>query len=462
MIRNRFEYQFAPDGRSVVGRDADHLEEFARHYQVNDEPGAKSLGAALEPLHADLVDVSVAVYMADRIARRSSNPDLWRREFVLRLPVRCPGQWRRLDVLEALGSYLTFLTQDKFEFEFFQRLGEGRASESQQFLPFSADGAPLSVGLFSGGLDSFVGTAASISANREQHFVCVSSSPNQRQEALQKKQLAALRDALMPLSLTGVRIQTIHKDSFEVKEEQSRRTRGFLFLSLGAASALAIHCHRLHVFENGVGAMNLPYERVPSTVANSRAVHPRALLLFAKLVRLLTESDFMVDNPCVCQTKAEMCLHPSIQTLRRSVCDTFSCDGFPVRHRQAPQCGVCTSCILRRLALFQAGIGDIDRSSYVFDLLSRTGTVNPSRLRGLSAMDWQVERLERALNQYSGWQGLVIEFPEIREACTALMEARNEPDSIILSKLVRLFSKHCSEWESFPAQRWVRNHREAA
>ena len=332
MNHKRFEYRFADDGRSIAGRDTNH-EEIARQYQVNDEPGAKSLGAVLEPLYADLVDVSVAVYMADRISLRSANPDEWRREITLRLPVRCVNQWRRPEALEALETYLTFLTQEKYEFDFFERQADGRASERQQFLPLVAKGAPLSVSLFSGGLDSYAGTAAWIAANREQHFVCVSNSPNRRQEAHQKSQLATLKDSLRPLSLTGVRIQTTLSDSVETRQEQTRRTRGFLFLSLGAAAALAIDCHRLLVFENGVGAINLPYERVPAGVPNSRAVHPRSLLLFARLIRVLTESEFSVDNPCAYLTKAEMCLHSSVQALRGSVADTFSCDGFPVRRR---------------------------------------------------------------------------------------------------------------------------------
>lgn len=461
MNRKRFEYRFADDGRSIAGRDTNH-EEIARQYQVNDEPGAKSLGAVLEPLYADLVDVSVAVYMADRISLRSANPDEWRREITLRLPVRCVNQWRRPEALEALEAYLTFLTQEKYEFDFFERQADGRASERQQFLPLAAKGAPLSVSLFSGGLDSYAGTAAWIAANREQHFVCVSNSPNRRQEAHQKRQLATLKDSLRPLSLTGVRIQTTLSDSVETRQEQTRRTRGFLFLSLGAAAALTIDCHRLLVFENGVGAINLPYERVPAGVPNSRAVHPRSLLLFARLIRVLTESEFSVDNPCAYLTKAEMCLHSSVQALRGSVSDSFSCDGFPVRRRQTPQCGVCTSCILRRLALFNAGLGDTDSSSYCLDLLASAETVNPPRLRGLHAMDWQVERLEHALGQQADWEGLVIEFPEIREACAALMTVRNESELVTIPQLGRLFSKHCSEWESFPVQRWIRRFSEAA
>jgi hypothetical protein len=177
------------------------------------------------------------------------------------------------------------------------------------------DDAPVSVGLFSGGLDAFAGTVASIAANRDQHFVCVSGTPSRRQEQRQHSQAASLRDVLKPRSLTSIRVPCWLHSAEENNQEPSRRTRGFLFLSLGAAAVLAANAQHLSVYENGIGAINLPYERTPVGIPNSRAVQPLTLLLFSRFVQAVIEERFGVKNPCVFQTKAEMCQHPELGRL---------------------------------------------------------------------------------------------------------------------------------------------------
>jgi len=100
-------------------------------------------------------------------------------------------------------------------------------------------------------------------------------------------------------------------------------------MQLGAA--LSAGTGHLYLYENGVGAINLPYERTPVGIPNSRSVHPRTLLLVSNFIQALTGRQFNIENPCVFQTKAEMCVHPAVQLMARSIPTTFSCDGFPVQ-----------------------------------------------------------------------------------------------------------------------------------
>lgn len=458
----RFVYEYDLDRRTILNLQAPSTDEIAKTYHLNDDSACRLLGRGMSPTNADIIDVAVAVYMADRISPRPQDREDGQRQFELRIPVRALSAWSRRSVADSLARYLRYLTEDEWSIEFSVGTFDSRPSEQQQFLDLVPDGAPISVSLFSGGLDSFAGTVAAISEKRDHHFVCVSSAPSQRQESLQRRQISSIRSALNPRSLTSVRVHSHLNSGRGLREEPTRRSRGFLFLSLGTAIASTLGAQRLELFENGIGALNLPYERFPGGIVNSRAVHPHGLNLFKSFVTALHEMDFQVDNPCSFMTKAEMCLHPGIATVRQTIGTTFSCDGFPVRQAKTSQCGLCTSCILRRLALQQASLTDCDSECYLVDLLAFQSGINPGRLKGLFAMDWQVGRLARALQAESKWDALMKEFPELRDACLASMNMKSALESETQLQLIRLLSKHCSEWNSFPVQRWLQEQSKAA
>ena len=86
---------------------------------VDDEPIAKSLGARLKPLHADLVDVAALLPYCWDQAERPPDGELWRRRmYAIEIPVRSPGVWQRPRVMESLTDLLKHLTGDDWEFMF--------------------------------------------------------------------------------------------------------------------------------------------------------------------------------------------------------------------------------------------------------------------------------------------------------------------------------------------------------
>ena len=447
-------------GERVLGAEPGGCEEREMHYYINDDSVSKLLGNSLSPILADLVEVAAAVHIADRLGVRGrTSPEGWRRRLQVDIPVRCLSDWNRAEVGESLFALLTFLTGDEWDIHFSSRPGSLRTSESQGHLfPVALD-QPARVSLFSGGLDALAGTLAAIDRNPDEHLICVSGSPNSRQAHHQKAQMAVLRGTSRG-SVTHVRVPCWLDSSDEADQEPTRRTRGFLFLALGAATALNAGGNRLWIYENGVGAINLPYERIPLGVPNSRSVHPETLFLAARFVQALRGRMFAIENPCVFQTKGEMCLLPAVQRFATAIGDTFSCDGFPVQRSKTPQCGVCTSCILRRLALHAASLQDADTMGYACDLYLPNGGINPRRLRGLAAMDWQVERLSTAGK--SGWAGLMGEFHELRQACMALMTLTGESSEVIQERLVRLYAAHVAEWRVFPPRHLLVTQRKAA
>ena len=213
--------------------------------------------------------------------------------------------------------------------------------------------------MFSGGLDSLAGTAASIFSAPKQHFVLVSAAPNIRQRFRQQQQVEVLRRK-SGASILHVSIPYGIKDGDGYAQEPSRRTRGFLFLVLGGVVALSAGSAGPHIYENGIGAINLPYDQSQIGTDTAKAVHPRVLWQVAELLGLAVEKPFSIVNPCIYLTKAEMLCHPSVRQVLEALPLTFSCDGFPVRAEGKPQCGFCTSCLLRRFSLEIAGLDGFD------------------------------------------------------------------------------------------------------
>jgi 7-cyano-7-deazaguanine synthase in queuosine biosynthesis len=449
-------------GDRVLGMQPQSGEKREMHYYVNDDSVAKLLGATLSPILADLVDVAAAIHIADRLAvRQGKTPDSWRRRFRVDIPVRCLNDWRRPEVMESLCGVLAFLTGDVWDIRFSARPARLRTSESQTHLFPTDAGEPIRVSLFSGGLDALAGTIAHMEMEQkpDQHLVCVSGTPNNRQGHHQRIQVAWLRETSQR-SITHIRVPCWLESGAEVSQEPTRRTRGIFFLILGAVSALSAGANQLFVYENGIGAINLPYERIPVGVPNSRSVHPSTLILVAQFVKAITGQPFFIENPAVFQTKAEMCKHRGVQRLGSVIGETFSCDGFPVQRSGTPQCGVCTSCILRRQALYGAGLKGLDVTGYGCDFFQNSQIVSPHRLRGLAAMDWQVVRLSDALQ--NGWVGLMREFPDLRQTCVALSLSSNESIETVQQRLVRLYTQHVEEWTVFRPRALLMAQRKAA
>jgi len=421
-------------------------------FSIDDQEIATRFSSALEPVTADLVDIAVAVHMADRLAiRASEGPANWSRELHLRLAVRHPEKWSSSAFQERFTPLLNFLTEDSWSLEFSALRDSRRASETQRYLFSKANATtPASVSLFSGGLDSLAGTAASVFTAPDDQFILVSAAPNIRQRSRQQQQIEILRRnsgaSILPIS-----IPYAMKYGDQYAQEASRRTRGFLFLIFGGVVALAADVARLYMYENGLGAINLPYDQSQIGTDNARAVHPRVLRLVAELLALVSGKAFSIVNPCIYLTKADMLAHPSIRKIQEALALTFSCDSFPVRAEGKSHCGFCTSCLLRRLSLELAGLDAFDSREYLRDWKSQTFPSTHQHLRGLRAMDWQTLRFRRCLEESDPWLALALEFPELRVFVRDLSHLNHEPSAEIASKLRGLIERHVHDWPRFSA-----------
>lgn len=427
-------------------------------YYVNDEQIAVSFGQILKPVLADWIDVAVAVYFADRLAVRSNKllprkRYQWGRIINLRVGVREPQIWQQLSVSESLRRLLYFITEDEWNIEFVERrAGKRRAEENVQGLlfPLVTASKPMRVALYSGGLDSFAGTIRQMYEHPDYEFVLVSGVTNSRQQARQRRQVAEISHALGndPTHIT-VPLRR-HWQENRRAEEWSQRARGFLFLTLGSVTSLAAGAQELFVYENGVGAINLPINGTQVGTYNSRAINPITLIRMADFVRTLTGQEFAISNPFLFKTKGEMCKHEAVRKLSSEIAKTFSCDGFPVHAKGRPQCGTCTSCLLRRVSLVGANLTEYDPGDeYLVDLLSTQVTPSERQLQNLRAMDWQAQKIKRSLSGPASWSAMKHEFPELRKIEEAIISKTDEDKSKLRRALLRLYEKYVSEWDKF-------------
>jgi len=456
-----FHFDFRESGTVKWGRPSGTVERESTHhamrYFIDDETIDRRFGHELDSLSADWIDMALACYLADRLALRPISRNggrNWSRVFNIVLPVREIARWTDA-VHSSLARLLRFLTEDIWQFEFTEYRGPARATGFQRSLfPFEADPSTRVV-LYSGGLDSFAGAAQELYTSPGSNSVLVSGVTNPRQRGAQRSQVARLRSiARHPICQVAIPYGLRWPDSAgERRDEASQRTRGFLFLTLGAVSAIAAGASTLFLYENGVGAINLPYDATQVGTYKSRATHPSTLFQMEDFIKTLTGREFSIDNPFLFTTKGEMCKHEAVGRLRDVLPLTFSCDGFPVRVKNRGQCGFCTSCLLRRQSIEAAGLAAYDTAGYLNDLCSPAYTGSERHLHALRAMDWQAHRIRHARSKANPWEALLDEFVELHKLQLDLSRSRHIQPSESQFKLLRLYTTYADEWRSFSAPR---------
>ncbi len=395
----------------------------------HDDASLRSAAVDLPDLVADLADLACAAFILDRSSPRGA-PDRgdgvmgeWGRTLRLPVALRRPDFWRRDEVRIAVQDLLGWLTDDVWDV-----VTVPRHWDAPLAAPLFDLQPPDDVALFSGGLDAVAGAALALMEGATLAGVSVESNAKmggyQRRTALELQRVSAGRFRRLTVE--------IHRIDPPECEEPSRRTRGLVFLAAGLTAAVAAGRERLLVFENGVGAINLPYVQGQRGSMTSRAVHPRTLLLAERLAGLVLDRPFAFENPCLAWTKGEMVagLDPAYADAARM---SESCDGAAAL-RGTGRCGACTSCLLRRVSFVAADRESWDSSPYVLDV-DETGDRLHQTL-------WQVHRLDEALRSPDSLLGLRRAFPELDSVfATGVVDG---------PQLVRLYQRHVEQWRRYP------------
>ena len=383
------------------------------------------LSRALPGLAADLLEIAASIHAIDRLVPRLTERQrpagvVWTRSLRADIPVRDPDRWRQQ--IPLLSQLLHWLTDDDWSVEFSPlQPGAGMLDTPQQFLFDTVPDGAVPV-LFSGGLDSAAGLASELLHG---DAVGISMHTNGWMDGVQRRVLAALNEAshhqCVPLR---------YRISVRNSTEASQRSRGLLFLAAGVATAWAMHQDHLRVFENGIGAVNLPFLRSQQGAQATKSVHPLTLRMVQDLASAVSGRSFVIDAPAMALTKAEL-LRCAPSAAGKALGLTVSCDvGFAARVPEHRACGACTSCLLRLQSLTAAGLTGL----LPMDIHERKGH---DREFNLNAMIWQATRMRACLESPEPWQRMVSEFPDLIHVT-----------SLTQQEVVRLYRAYVQEWSS--------------
>ena len=371
--------------------------------------------------------------------------------------MRDPSLWATGEMANGFEELLYWLSEDEWTLEFTGRESPPSSAESDRFLFQLPPDPPVTVSLFSGGLDSLAGLASYAKERPEGSRVLVSGYTHDRLAYQQRLQVDFIRSAWKrdghcerAADIRHVAVPFGIRKPRGYREEPSQRTRALVFLVLGMATALQAGTDTLWVYENGIGALNLPLNETQLGVDNYRGVHPRSLMLAQDFLSLALNQPVHIRNPFQFRTKAQMCKSLVGSGIAGAVTQTVSCDGFPQRVRNQPsQCGRCTSCILRRQSLQASGLEEYDRG-YRYDVLGPQARPTERHLYGLEAMRGQALKIGRCLESKDPWRSLCASFPELARTHAEFVD-RSDPGSHtkISSRLVELYRTYVWEWGWF-------------
>ncbi len=435
-------------------------------YHLDDSGLMSPYGHTMDPIIADLLDIAAAVMWVDRNCKRPKTYGNfmslrgWVRQFELTLGVRNPEIWNDLSVKETLIELLTWLTEDFWMLEFQKQQSTRRYTDLQPSL-FSAPPTDALIVLYSGGLDSLAGTVALLQSNPQQKVVLMSAISD-RLSGLIKEQIRKLQSefGIDRVQHAPMPFHVIHED--KDKEEPTQRTRGFLFFSFGVAEAFACNASKIVTCENGLGLLNLPLNRHQIGAQNTRAVHPKTLLLMNSLLTSLGLDHIRCGAPYLLKTKGELCMHMRESRISSLCRTTVSCDSFPLRmprplgYTDAQlHCGWCTSCLFRRQALFAADLKEEDaKTPYQYDVCKPLTTTKASWLEPLKFLLDQRQAIQQTCLSPLPESALAIEFPELVTAHHAVEQSPSlfelSPQINFMEELSRLFLRYIDEWQQFP------------
>jgi Queuosine biosynthesis protein QueC len=428
------------NGGNIRFFDNSRKQEIAIGVAIDDSEFRYRVQQDFPSIIADLIDLAVAIHASDRLAFQDSRQEQTCIHVVL--PVRHPELLCTTSFHERLSSLLEWVTGSKWLFDFHKRLDSGRSIEQQPLI--SSDIPHVDeVTLWSGGLDALAGLYTRLQANRSRSFMLFGTGSNDNVYARQEQVFQGLLPSFSNrLNLCRVPIRLSASKSH--RKNNIPRARGVVFMLLGSACAYLMGRKSLHLYENGIGAINLPYRKSSVGLDHSRSVHPLTLLQTSGIISEILGEEFQIKNPFLFWTKAEMCQSLTENRRINLIPLTKSCDR---PHRRKPiQCGYCSSCILRRQALMAVPIEDETR--YIVPHVKRPTADN--RLY-LQHMITQISTLRELLDNTQPsniqWESLIRRFPELEDIVDRTAGIENQSLTSMQKNLILLYQTYVSEWD---------------
>lgn len=433
----QFKYIFSDfvDGHSeVLGFDYKNEEECKFFMRVYDANLLITNERIISSILLDLVDLGAAIYQADWLSFRERE---FKRYINIELPLHNAKLFNSKENIERLQRLLTWYTFDKWSFKFVDRIREHKMIAKPLKLGFKVE---TETALWSGGLDSFAGFMKRCCNNPDISYTLVGSGSNDSMIGKQRELHKALETRVQPeIKLVQLPISPKYPNG-RFKTNDYFRSRGFVFKLFGTVVALLEGQKKLFVYENGYGAINLPFQNSEIGVDHTRSIHPKSLEDMGHFISSLLEIEFNYVNPFILKTKAQMC--EGLENVSDLIWNTFTCDG-PYRLRDLPrQCGFCSSCILRRISLMNA----FNKDSTEYLIVSDPSFANDTHLQTFEMMKRQIADLERVL-ECNSWNKLLVRYPELRSCDKPISRNLNISLDATRRGLIDLYIRHCQEWK---------------
>jgi len=324
----------------------------------------------------ELITIASGIYAIDRLSKKRMGLKGGVRQLHVSFGVHNLHFWASNAVREALLEVISFLTDDDWQINFESQSNLNKI-QHQDYLNFAR---PLvgRIALYSGGLDSAAGLAHQLFIQGLRDYLVITVGHYSALRSHVKRQLADLENigslaGYRDISLLHSTLTTSLKDSKDVRmrdRENSQRSRGLLFCAAGVGAAEVSGLNTVEVFENGVGAINLPVMTgMLGRGLATRGANPSFLTKMSTLASLVLERRIEFVLPFDNFTKGEMLgsigAIPGIgQWLQKS----HSCIHTSLRERQVNHCGECPACIERRQAFLTAKL-PIELEDYQLDIL---------------------------------------------------------------------------------------------
>jgi hypothetical protein len=115
------------------------------------------------------------------------------------------------------------------------------------------------------------------------------------------------------------------------------------------------------------------------------------------------------------------------------------------------KCGLCMSCLLRRLALHAAGLEHADQGKvYRYDAKRSLAGVDEKRTYPLRATLDHVDRLRGCLSSESPWEMLTETFPEFLKIPAEMVRHDGGNPQEIANAYVQMYRTFVAEGDGFP------------
>lgn len=327
----------------------------------------------------DLFYISLAVFGVDRILSRDSTTDSWTRNIKLFLPVIEVEKWEKNKHL--LEEILTFLSGDIWLVEFREReLTELEKKIKNKVENSTREKIDINkICMFSGGLDSFIGSIDLMEQDKSNDIFFVSHYGGGK--GVIEYQKVLIQSMISQFCLDEDNFWSFYAAA-KNGIENTTRTRSFMFfchaIILGTAMNKKI---KLIIPENGLISLNIPLTNSRLGSSSTRTTHPYYLEMLQKLIINLG-IDLELENPYQFKTKGEMIIEcKNSRFLKENIKNTMSCshpdEGRMKGNKETSHCGNCLPCVIRRASILKA---DIEDTSIYRDLNFTSGPTAKTNL----------------------------------------------------------------------------------